>query len=837
MLHVAAAVPGQPNHPLPPRTSAPCVTAPPANQPSSNQNLLSAITTHPRTRVDTPTTSLTSTLRKPTYYHPTDQSVGLPITKQAIDLQHEEFERHIYIMQAPSNPAEWHAFFSHLMSAHDPNIRKQVEALLKNLQNANPQGLISALMQCICDRTGSERHVREFCAVLLRRQLISRTEQTNTPDGQIVDTVVKSAWSMLSDQSKSEIKAQLLKMLVEETDAEVRAKLGDAIGVLGQHLLYSEDGWQELLPFLFQWASSPNMEMRERVLSIFAVVGSYVGMNLPSHFATLVNVLQPCMAISGENTTPGVLLESFNALAGVLMCVRKEKDRDVFVTLLPSMLNALQVLGTSAEEEASETGVKCFELVLMICSDVPRFFRNHMPGTCQMMIDLAKNKTLRHEIRRCAVEFLLCMAEQRKATVRKLPGNMYVTAFLPVLAEMTMESRVPLMDVWANSFDDEGLDNDQYEPAPQNVDLGDSADCTNSQVALEALDRLSNCLGHAHVIPATLELVVQMVQNSDPKCRESGFDIVMYIAEAMGPRNEYLSKVVPLVLHGNDDASPRVKAATIRCLSQMFSDCALTIHRKYHQVLLPLLAKSLQSDVPRLQANTAVAVTAFCIALGDDEVSDLGTRVMSPHVEGLLRTFFWILEKSQPFVREHVLSAIARTARCAGASFEPYYKDCMPILKNLLSQCNASNGRDAALIRARVLDCISLMGESAGKEAFRNDCMELIQVLVEMSKRPMIDEERVQVFTAWKRIASCLREEFVPHLPLVLPQLFQVAGKELSYRQMSEEDVFGGDEDESENVTNIAWKQKFFSVHTSELDDKEEACHTIMSFVTYLKVR
>ena len=69
-----------------------------------------------------------------------------------------------------------------------------------------------------------------------------------------------------------------------------------------------------------------------------------------------------------------------------------------------------------------------------------------------------------------------------------------------------------------------------------------------------------------------------------------------------------------------------------------------------------------------------------------------------------------------------------------------------------------------------------------------------------------------------------------------LNQLFQVAGKELSYKQMSEEDVFGGDEDDETNVTNIAWKQKFFSVHTSELDDKEEACHTIMSFVTYLKV-
>jgi hypothetical protein len=306
-------------------------------------------------------------------------------------------------MQAPANPAEWHAFFSHLMSAHDPNVRAQVEALLKNLQNSNPQGLISALLQCICDRAGAERHVREFCAVVLRRQLISRTEETASPNGQISETVVKSAWSKLNDQTKTELKAQLLKMLVEETDSEVRARLGDAIGVLGQHLLFSDGGWHELLPFLFQWASSPNMEMRERVLNIFATVGSFIGMNLPAHFPTLVNILQPCMEVSAtKTTTPGVLLESFNALAGVLMCVRKEKDRDVFVPLLPSMLNAIQVLGTSTEEEASDTGVRCFELVLMICSDVPRFFRHHMSDTCQMMIDLAKNKTLRHEIRRSA---------------------------------------------------------------------------------------------------------------------------------------------------------------------------------------------------------------------------------------------------------------------------------------------------------------------------------------------------------------------------------------------------------------------------------------------------
>lgn len=72
---------------------------------------------------------------------------------------------------------------------------------------------------------------------------------------------------------------------------------------------------------------------------------------------------------------------------------------------------------------------------------------------------------------------------------------------------------------------------------------------------------------------------------------------------------------------------------------------------------------------------------------------------------------------------------MASVADAAKQMFIKYYDHVMPLLRTLLS---GSQDRGAALLRAKALECISLVGMAVGRDRFRQDAhavMELIRVM------------------------------------------------------------------------------------------------------------
>ncbi len=86
--------------------------------------------------------------------------------------------------------------------------------------------------------------------------------------------------------------------------------------------------------------------------------------------------------------------------------------------------------------------------------------------------------------------------------------------------------------------------------------------------------------------------------------------------------------------------------------------------------------------------------------------------------------------KRLPFsLQEGALTALASVADASKNYFINYYDHVMPLLRGILS---SGVSREEALLRAKALECISLVGMAVGKERFREDAhrvMELIRQL------------------------------------------------------------------------------------------------------------
>ena len=93
-------------------------------------------------------------------------------------------------------------------------------------------------------------------------------------------------------------------------------------------------------------------------------------------------------------------------------------------------------------------------------------------------------------------------------------------------------------------------------------------------------------------------------------------------------------------------------------------------------------------------------------------------------------------------MQEGALTALASVADAANAHFIRYYDTVMPMLKSVLY--NAHNKAEQ-LLRAKALECVSLVGMAVGKERFRADAQEVMAFMQQL-------QVCVLVHGAWAKI-------------------------------------------------------------------------------------
>lgn len=673
------------------------------------------------------------------------------------------------------------------LQSPDNAVRGEAEAQFVAAK-ATPSVCLEVL--AVLATASADELVREAAAVLLRR-------------------TAKELWGGADERVRLGVKSTLLQSIRGDYRDGLRKKLCDTIGSLGGHLL-SENGWPELLPQLLSLSTSTVATERESSLYIFSQITSYLS---AADLETQAPTLRATVEVGLADAVPAVRVAALRATCATLNVLESKACR-AFEPQLPAMLTVVSSSLAAGDEVEART---CMELLVEVLDAEPRIWRSQLGLAANLMLSVASATALEENTRQLGLEFLVVAAEKLPGACRKL--GTFVRSVLPVALGMMLEIE------------------DEPEWHTRDEEEEDSSDYTNFSAGQEALDRLAMALGGKSVLPIAEELLPAYLNSADRWVnRHAALLAISQIGEGCRKQLEggKLGSVVGLALHSFKDPHPRVRWAAVNCVGQMCTDFGPGIQEQFHALVLPALVgvmadgdggKDGQSGQgsARVQSHAAAAVINFC-----DEASP---TIMAPYLDTLLGQLMALLQSPRLMTQEQAVTAIAAVADAAETQFDAYYGTFMPPLKAVLTR-SAGNQRLRRL-RGKVMECISLIGLSVGRERFGADAAEVMDALVRTSADAGVDDPQAfYLMQAYARICRCLRDGFLPYLPYVMPGLLAAASQKPDIEVLGDDAV----DDEEEGLETVTLGDKRIGIRTAALEDKATACTMLTCFVTELGV-
>eukprot|EP00249_Psilotum_nudum_P013400 c24308_g1_i1 orf=266-3634(-) len=699
----------------------------------------------------------------------------------SLDPQHGVDPQQISTLLGP-DPAPFQALISQLMNPSN-DVRGHAEQLFNLCRTRHPDTLLLKLVHTLQFSPLAE--VRAMSAVLVRKQL--------------------ALWPQLQAQTQASVKELLLVCVQREEVKSVLKKLCDTVSELAASI--ADDGqWNELLPFLFQCVSSDSIRWKESALLIFGQLAQYMGSQLHQHLPTLHAVFQQTLSSS----MPGdVRIAALRATSNFVQTLETAQDRECFQDLLPGMMQTLtQALDVHEEVTAQEA----LEMFIEVAGTEPRFLRKQLVEVVSSMLQIADAESLEKATRHLAVEFLITLAEARERApgmMRKLPQ--FIGKLFGILMKM-------LLDI-----EDEP---EWHAAESEDEDAGESS---NYEVGQECLDRLANSLGGNTILPVASELLPPYISDPDWRKRHAALITLAQIAEGCSKvMAKSLEPIVNMVLNSFQDPHPRVRWAAINAIGQLSTDLGPDLQEQYHQRVLPCLVGAMDDfHNPRVQAHAAAAILNFS--------ESCTPELLSPYLDGVVSKLLILLQSGKRMVQEGALTALASVADSAQTSFLVYYDTVMPYLKAILINATDKPNR---MLRAKALECISLVGMAVGKEKFGQDAKQVMDVLMAIQGAQLEDDDPTisYMLQAWARLCKCLGQDFLPYMSVVMPPLLHSAQLKPDVTITDADDSDNDDiESDGESVETITIGDKKIGIRTSVLEEKATACNMLCCYADELK--
>ncbi|XP_022966144.1 importin-5-like [Cucurbita maxima] len=694
-------------------------------------------------------------------------------------------QHHQMALLLGSDRTHFEALISHLMSSSNDQ-RSQAESLFNLCKQAHPDALALKLADLL--HPSAHPEARTMSAILLRRQLIRDDSYL---------------WPRLTPSTQSTLKSVLLSSLQTEESKSISKKLCDTIAELASGIL-PDGGWNELMPFIFQCVTSDSAKMQESALLIFAQLAQYIGETLVPHLDTLHSVFSQCL---GSSKTADVRIAALGAAINFIQCLSSASDRDRFQNLLPLMMQTLTEALNSGQEVTAKDAL---ELLIELAGSEPRFLRRQLVDVVGSMLQIAEADSLEESTRHLAIEFVITLAEARERApgmMRKLPQ--FISRLFGILMNM-------LLDI-------------EDDPAWHTADTEDedAGETDNYGFGQECLDRLSISLGGNSIVPVASEMFPVFLAAPEWQKHHAALIALSQIAEGCSKvMIKNLEQVLSMVLNSFQHPHPRVRWAAINAIGQLSTDLGPDLQSKYHHLVVPALAGAMDDfQNPRVQAHAASAVLNFS--------ENCTPSILTPYLDGIVSKLLVLLQNGKQMVQEGALTALASVADSSQEHFQKYYDAVMPYLKAILVNASDKSNR---MLRAKSMECISLVGMAVGKDKFKEDAKQVMDVLLSLQGSPMEadDPTTSYMLQAWARLCKCLGQDFLPYMSVVMPPLLQSAQLKPDVT-ITSADSDADIDDDDDSIETITLGDKRIGIKTSVLEEKATACNMLCCYADELK--
>jgi len=655
---------------------------------------------------------------------------------------------------------------------------------------------VTLLLGAISNYADIPEEGRQLAAVMLRRLFSSDFEDF---------------FGKLPEEHKAQLKQQIILSVENEPSKGVRRKCADLAAEVARNLTDEEGNnmWPEFLKFLFDCASSPNPEVKEVALHMFASVPGVFGKLEQQYLEVIRNML----ASSLQDQNYDVRFGAVKAATSYLLI--HEKDTALQKHLADLLSPMMTVVVQSVEKQDDDAALKA---VIDIAETMPKYLRPALVQIFELCLKMIGNAELMDAWRHLALELTVTTAETAPAMVRKVVGGSVLGLVQACLAMMT---DLDDEDDWAVSDEPQEDDND-----------------SNAVVAESALDRLACGLGGKTVFPHIMQMTPTMLQNPDWKYRHAAMMALSACGEGCHKQMEpFLGEVMDGLLNFIQDQHPRVRYACCNAIGQMSTDFAPVFEKKFHAKVVPgLLLLMSDSSNPRVQAHAGAALVNFSEDCPKNILLPYLPDIMGRLEEVLKAKFNELVEKGNKLVLEQIVTTIASVADTAEDKFAEYYDKFMPCLKYMIGNANSEEMR---LLRGKTIECVSLIGLAVGGEKFSPDASEVMNLLLaSQTKGEEMAEDDPQMsymIAAWARICKILGAGFAPYLPLVMGPVMKTASMKPEVALLDNEELTGVEEENEDWQFVQLGEQQNFGIKTAGLEDKATACQMLVCYARELK--
>ncbi|XP_057529235.1 uncharacterized protein LOC130807875 isoform X3 [Amaranthus tricolor] len=701
--------------------------------------------------------------------------------ESAMDAEPIQFQQSQLASLLGPESAPFEILISHLMSSLNEQ-RSQAEIAFNLCKETNPDSLTFKLVSTL--QFSSNNEIRAMSTILLHN-LFTRSK----------------IWPQLSPASQSSLKTVLLECLQRADCKTITNKLCDVISALASTIV-PHNGWPEILPFLFNCVSSDDVNLQESSFLIIAQLSESIGYTLIPYIKDIHSVFLNCLANSKSFEVKIAVMYGAN---NFIQCIKNSGDKDSFRDLLPAMMNILpDALNASQESTAREAIIVLIELA----KSNPRLLITIQIGKLvDFMLQMARAEQLDEGTRHLAIEFVITIAEASD----QAPGMMKkLLEYVSVLFEILMKMLLDIED-----------DPAWYSAQVENEDAGETS---NYIAGLEYLDRLSIAFGGNSIIPVASKFFPVYLAAPEWQKHHAALLAVAQIARGCSKvMIKCLAQVVNIVLKSFQDPHPRVRWAAITAIGALCTDFGPGLQMQYHQHILPALAGAMDDfQHPRLQERAVSAVISF--------TKDLTSDILTPYMDGIVTKLLALLQNGKQLFQEEALTVLSMILYPPKEHFQKYYDAVIPYLKAILINATEESNQ---MLRAKAIECISFIGMAVGKEKFQDDAKLVIEMLISLQGSLMESDDLTSyILQAWARLCSCLGQDFVPYMSVVMPPLLRSAqlkpDMNLTY---AESDNAIAD---SDNYTEDSDDERI-EIKTLLLEEKKLACNLLYFYACKLK--
>lgn len=467
------------------------------------------------------------------------------------------------------------------------------------------------------------------------------------------------------------------------------------------------------------------------------------------------------------------------------------------------MLNVLPPLKDSNDQDNLS---KAFVSLIELAEAAPKMFKAQFANLRQFSIAVIQDKEMDDQVRQNALELMATFAEFAPNMCKKDPS---------FASDMVTQCLSLMTDI--------GVDDDDAAQWNAEDDLDAEESDLNHVAGEQCMDRLANKLGGEVLLPVTFTWLPRMIHSASWRDRHAALMAVSAISE--GCRDLMLSeldKVLELVVPSLKDPHPRVRFAGCNALGQMSTDFAGSMQEGYHEVVLSNIIPVLESPEPRVQAHAAAALVNFC--------EEAEKAILEPYLDSLLSRLLRLLDSPKRYVQEQALSTIATIADSAESAFVTYYNALMP---QLLAVLQSQQDKEYRLLRAKAMECATLIALAVGKEKMGEQALTLVQTLaaIQTNITDADDPQSQYLLHCWGRMCRVLGHDFLPFLQGVMPPLLQLASAKADIQLLENDDELLNEEEGWELVP---LKGKVIGIKTQTLEDKNTAIELITIYAQIL---